>query len=135
MSDGSAFGTICVLDNKENNYSEVYISLLDSFRIVIERFLVILDHNRIMKDLTERDPLTGLYNRRAFPVLAANELSRCARYEQSSVLLMIDIDGFKKINDSLGHEAGDETLKLVAAAFKKAVRKHDIVARLEKFTC
>ena len=128
--DGSAFGTICVLDNKENSYSEVYISLLESFRSVIERFLVILDHNRVMKDLSERDPLTGLYNRRAFSRLAANELSRCARYEQSSVLLMIDIDGFKEINDSLGHEAGDETLQLVAAMLTEAVRKHDIVARL-----
>lgn len=128
--DGTPFGTICVLDNRENSYSDLYISLLDSFRSVIERFLIILDHNRVMKDMSERDPLTGLYNRRAFFHLAGNELSRCTRYEQSSVLLMIDIDGFKDINDRLGHGAGDEILKRVAIALEKIVRKHDLVARI-----
>jgi len=76
------------------------------------------------------DPLVGLQNRRAF--LRSLELvrERSTSQGESSVLMYIDLDAFKSVNDRGGHEAGDELLRLVAAALKKNVRDRDVVARL-----
>jgi diguanylate cyclase (GGDEF)-like protein len=78
------------------------------------------------RDLSERDPLTGLYNRRFFN----DELSRRLSQGGSGALLVIDLDDFKSINDTLGHDAGDEVLGKVATAISSALRAEDFVARL-----
>jgi diguanylate cyclase (GGDEF)-like protein/PAS domain S-box-containing protein len=80
--------------------------------------------------LAEHDPLTGLWNRRRFEEELHREVSRCQRYGQRSAVLMIDLDGFKQVNDSHGHQAGDELLKLVASRIRAALRESDSVARI-----
>jgi diguanylate cyclase (GGDEF)-like protein len=80
--------------------------------------------------LAERDMLTGLYNRGQFTRIAIAELTRVDRYPAALSLLILDIDFFKKINDSYGHPAGDEVLRQVAALLKAGVRATDTVARL-----
>jgi diguanylate cyclase len=80
--------------------------------------------------LAERDMLTGLYNRGQFTRMAAAELTRVQRYPAATSLLILDIDFFKKINDSHGHPAGDEVLRQVASMLKAGVRASDVVARL-----
>lgn len=81
-------------------------------------------------DLSSRDPLTGLANRRAFDAALAREADRVARSGEAALLLVLDIDHFKRVNDSYGHAAGDEVLKRVAATLVDCVRPMDLVARL-----
>lgn len=81
-------------------------------------------------ELSSRDPLTGLANRRQFELALAQELGRVARSGDPSLLLTLDIDHFKRINDTHGHAAGDAVLKAVAARLLECVRPMDTVARV-----
>jgi len=85
----------------------------------------------------QHDALTGLANRAAFDHEIALALARAERLESPVSLLLIDLDGFKQVNDTLGHLAGDEVLRTVAARLRAASRKGDMVARLggDEFAC
>jgi len=83
-----------------------------------------------LRNLADRDPLTGLWNRRIFDESLAAQILRCRLAGETAALLMIDLDGFKQINDTHGHAAGDELLKGVADAIHKRVRATDLAARL-----
>jgi diguanylate cyclase (GGDEF)-like protein/PAS domain S-box-containing protein len=80
--------------------------------------------------LADHDGLTGMFNRRRFELELQRELARSARYTKSGAVLAIDLDHFKYVNDTLGHSAGDELIRRVAAIFKTRVRGTDIMARL-----
>lgn len=73
------------------------------------------------------DPLTGLLNRRGFYQAVENTLLRSERVEQSLVLLYLDLDGFKRVNDSLGHDAGDRVLRWVSEQLQGCLRSYDIL--------
>lgn len=79
--------------------------------------------------LAATDGLTGLPNRRAFDARLASEIERAKRLGYPFALSLIDFDGFKALNDSLGHLAGDEALRRTAVALSRAIRQMDIVAR------
>jgi diguanylate cyclase (GGDEF)-like protein len=87
----------------------------------------LLDRER---ELANTDSLTGLLNRRAFYAIAGVEVERARRYAHPLSMIYLDLDGFKQINDRLGHSAGDRALRSVARAVKSHVRSSDIVARL-----
>jgi diguanylate cyclase (GGDEF)-like protein/PAS domain S-box-containing protein len=76
------------------------------------------------------DPLTGLYNRRHFDIQLDVILSDLLPQGQSVCLLIIDVDGFKFINDTYGHPAGDEALRTIADLLRGRARSHDYIARL-----
>ncbi|MDL2338329.1 MAG: GGDEF domain-containing protein [Pseudomonadota bacterium] len=80
-------------------------------------------------ELSSRDALTGLANRRQFELIIAREIDRVARAGEPALVLMADIDHFKVVNDTHGHPAGDQVLKAVAAALQDCVRPMDTVAR------
>jgi diguanylate cyclase (GGDEF)-like protein/PAS domain S-box-containing protein len=80
--------------------------------------------------LARTDSLTGLWNRGYFMDLGQRELARCRREGQSAALIMADADHFKQVNDTHGHEAGDEALRCMAGVLSKGVREVDLVARL-----
>jgi len=86
-----------------------------------------IDH---LQTLTQTDELTGLLNRRGFLEAFGRELAAVRRGAEAGVLVLVDLDGFKGINDRLGHLAGDHYLRQVARALRSQVRAHDIVARL-----
>lgn len=109
----------------------------------------VLNHVRVFSDisplkqsqrkieaLARSDPLTGLTNRRGFLERLDQELQRARRDSSSLALLFVDLNGFKSINDTLGHGAGDAVLVEVAARLQRAVRGIDIVSRLggDEFT-
>ncbi len=76
------------------------------------------------------DALTGLWNRRAFDELMDQGLSRAARASEAVALLVCDVDNFKSINDTLGHDAGDRALLAVADAIRSVTRPSDVAARM-----
>jgi diguanylate cyclase (GGDEF)-like protein len=82
-----------------------------------------------LHETAERDPLTGLRNRRAFDRALAREAARLERYGHPIGLLAVDIDHFKQINDRFGHEAGDAVLKDLAGLLESCIRDVDVAAR------
>jgi diguanylate cyclase (GGDEF)-like protein/PAS domain S-box-containing protein len=83
-----------------------------------------------VRELALTDPLTGLPNRRALQELLARELARAQRGGPAVGLLLIDLDDFKRVNDTLGHSAGDALLAEAARRLRTAVREGDLVARI-----
>ncbi|ADY14840.1 sensor domain-containing diguanylate cyclase [Sphaerochaeta globosa] len=86
-----------------------------------------LQEELLLQALT--DELTGLYNRRGFRMMAEQELKHCQRLKTEVVLLSIDIDTFKQINDTFGHDEGDRVLKSVAKTLQTSFRSSDIIGR------
>ncbi len=82
-----------------------------------------------LRSLSLTDDLTGLSNRRGFLILAEQQMRLARRNRQRLSLLFIDMDGLKRINDLLGHPAGDQVLRATAAILRKTFRSSDIVAR------
>jgi diguanylate cyclase (GGDEF)-like protein/PAS domain S-box-containing protein len=83
-----------------------------------------------LRHQAEHDPLTGLANRRRFEVELERQIERCSRHPESAALAVIDLDGFKAVNDSHGHAAGDKLLTVVAGALRRRVRSTDVAARI-----
>ena len=82
-----------------------------------------------LEKLLVRDYLTGLYNRKFFMERFVEELAWAARYQEPMSFIILDIDHFKKINDTYGHSCGDEVLKQLAKVLTSSLRSHDIIAR------
>jgi Amt family ammonium transporter len=82
-----------------------------------------------LKNLAYSDPLTGLYNRTYLLEALSNQITKCVAAEYAIALFFLDLDRFKKINDTLGHKAGDELLLEVAARLLKVTRSSDVIAR------
>ncbi|EGH47946.1 PAS:GGDEF protein, partial [Pseudomonas syringae pv. pisi str. 1704B] len=104
--------------------------------------LTVLDMS-VVRDLYQQlekqavtDALTGLLNRRGLYQAVESMLLRNERADKYLVVLFMDLDGFKQINDSLGHEAGDQVLLWVAEQFKDSMRPYDVLARIggDEFT-
>jgi len=101
-------------------------TLADSLKIANEK----------LRSMAVRDGLTGLYNHRYFLDQLDAEFSRTLRYNRPFSLIILDLDDFKKVNDSYGHRIGDIVLKEISELILKNVRKNDVVARYggEEFT-
>lgn len=84
----------------------------------------------MMRELAERDPLTGLFNRRAFDHHLEAEAARFERYRRPFALIVMDLDHFKSVNDRFGHDAGDVVLKKFAEIIRASSRDVDAAARL-----
>jgi diguanylate cyclase len=82
-----------------------------------------------LREQANRDPLTGLYNRRYLDSTLERELARCKRDGNSLALILIDIDHFKQVNDTYGHQAGDEILLRLAALLAGMARAGDVACR------
>jgi diguanylate cyclase (GGDEF)-like protein len=83
-----------------------------------------------VKFMAQHDPLTGLPNRLLFDEFAHRRLALALRQKRALSLLALDLDGFKGVNDTLGHAAGDDVLKAAARRLESAVRASDMVARI-----
>jgi diguanylate cyclase (GGDEF)-like protein/PAS domain S-box-containing protein len=85
---------------------------------------------RRLEFLAHHDPLTGLPNRAMFAERAREAVAHARRHDKTAALLFLDLDNFKQINDTLGHEVGDSMLKAIAARLRGAVRGDDFIARI-----
>lgn len=103
----------------------------------VEEYLAEMEAmNRRLEELSVRDPLTGLYNRRYFHDRLAHEFGRARRHGRPLAMIMVDIDHFKDVNDTYGHQAGDQVLRGIALLLVNQTRTTDITARYggEEFT-
>jgi len=85
--------------------------------------------NQMLLELSHTDPLTGLNNRRSMMEVLDKEFERSTRKHSPLSLLMLDIDHFKKINDTFGHQQGDAVLQALATLLKEHLRQYDLAAR------
>ena len=122
-SDGARVGTLCIMDERPRQFSEDHIANLRSFAEMVDRELALLTQST-------SDELTRLMNRRGFVQIAEHMLALCRRNEKPATIIGIDLDNFKAINDTQGHDAGDRVLKRFAALLLKTFRASDVVARL-----
>jgi diguanylate cyclase (GGDEF)-like protein/PAS domain S-box-containing protein len=83
-----------------------------------------------LQHLVDHDPLTGLFNRRRFEQELDRHVAQVQRYGATGALLVLDLDDFKSVNDTLGHNAGDELIVSVAGLLKAQLRDSDVIARL-----
>lgn len=118
-----------VLDEIQQNIQ----SIIENFDVPEDNKLDVIRKINFMytrtKELSITDALTGLYNRRHFEQCAEREFLRAARYKSDLTFAIVDIDFFKKINDTYGHLCGDKILKEVAFLLNESFRKTDIVFR------
>ncbi|MFY9397604.1 MAG: DUF484 family protein [Desulfomonilia bacterium] len=128
--DGEPAGSLNFADASAERFSpDSDTSLLQQLGVVVSICLSNVSAHEEIKALAFRDPLTGLLNRRAMESALDRELSRAKRYGGSLSVVFIDLDDFKKINDTLGHDCGDELLVSAASAMLGMVRLNDIVSR------
>jgi len=83
-----------------------------------------------LEHMTHTDPMTGLHNRRYFEPLLRKEIARCSRLKHRVSLMILDIDHFKKVNDSYGHQTGDLVICMLSVICRQESREIDVVARL-----
>jgi diguanylate cyclase (GGDEF)-like protein/putative nucleotidyltransferase with HDIG domain len=122
-------GCLTLYHTEANHYGEDHRRLLE--RIAEQAGPVI--HNSIVFEQTQEDsltdPLTGLPNRRSMFAHLSRELKRAERLNQQVALIVMDVDGFKAINDTYGHSVGDHALREVANALQRALRPYDLCVR------
>ena len=127
LAHGEVLGLICLF------YAQAPPpSLGVLLRSITEQLSLALANLRLRDSLRQqsiRDALTGLYNRRFLEESLLRELARAQRRAQSLSVVMLDVDHFKRFNDTYGHEMGDQVLQSVAEYLQKAVRGEDVVCR------
>ena len=125
------FDTALVFDA----YIRSMVAEIETMKEVAERYArgleeKVAERTRELETLARHDALTGVLNRRAFDEALRLEITRAKRSATRLVLLYVDIDDFKAVNDARGHQKGDEALRLLADVLKQTGRESDIVARL-----
>jgi len=107
-----------------------YLSMVLALATVIGLlWLALTVHRLALHKMAQTDSLTGLLNRRAFEEILRRELLRCDRSGSLMGIMLIDLDYFKQVNDSLGHFAGDDVLRRIATVLKDGTRPSDVLAR------
>ncbi len=122
LSDKAEGGTF----NEED--LELVKLIISSGAVAIERS-ILYDQTEELKKLSITDPLTGIYNRRYLNRRLSEEITRYNRYKHPFSFMMLDLDRFKEYNDTFGHIAGDNLLKVLAQVIEKSLRSIDIAAR------
>lgn len=119
-----------------NNYN-LWLDILPQTAFVVMTFTFMFIVKYVLKSkdfeytykLATTDGLTNLYNHRYFQEHLTKSMQKCDKTGERFSLILIDIDHFKKFNDTYGHQAGDEVLRQVGQTLRKAVKSHDLVAR------
>lgn len=137
MGPGMTVGSFCLTDSQPRSLTETELSSLRHFADVAGALFRLQRSNftmrvaeQALKDAAMTDPLTGFYNRTALDLIIDGELAEALGGRGSFGALAIDMDGFKAINDTFGHGAGDRVLEEAALRIRKAIRADDIVVRM-----
>ncbi|HYI10972.1 MAG TPA: GGDEF domain-containing protein [Thermoanaerobaculia bacterium] len=119
------FGVIRLAEESEARYQELEHRMLSMQRENLDLTV----KNRLLSEVSSRDALTGLYNRWFVVEKIDSELNRAQRHGSPMSLLMLDIDHFKRINDTWGHPAGDQVLQAIGKLLRESCRVYDIPGR------
>jgi diguanylate cyclase (GGDEF)-like protein len=135
---GNTLGVLYVQCAGEEQRSRV-LEHMDGLRQLVQltgMAIATLNLRVKLENQSIRDSLTGLFNRHFMQISLERELARAARRKQNLAVIMLDLDHFKKFNDTYGHPAGDMALKAIAEIFRANVRTEDIACRYggEEFT-
>ena len=126
---GKLLGVLNVESQQVDFFDDADRQLLEVIANHLAIALANLASQDILREQAIRDPLTGLYNRHYFNSIVASELSRADRYGRPLSLMMIDVDGFRSVNNAFGHLRGDEVLREIARMLEGSVRSADRVIR------
>lgn len=119
-----------------SNYSAILVPIWNTmvrlaFFIIIMLLMLVVHQKLILEEgLADTDPLTGLANRRFFQEQLEREYARVLRYPEPLTIAYLDLDNFKYVNDSMGHNIGDELLIIVSQTLSSNIRNSDFAARL-----
>jgi diguanylate cyclase (GGDEF)-like protein len=122
-SNGSKLGTICIIDDMPRDLGESDREALQDLAEMVEREIAALESATI-------DELTNVLNRRGFELMGSHSLNLCSRRNVESVLVYLDLNDFKEINDASGHAEGDKALVRFADHMKRAFRESDVYGRI-----
>jgi diguanylate cyclase (GGDEF)-like protein len=129
LADGEVLGAVTVYSAELDGYAEEHIRLLETIsRIAADAIGKSVAHDEATTHALT-DPMTGLANARSLQKQFDNEVARAGRSETTFQLLMLDLDGFKIVNDTFGHKVGDELLRRVSEVMKAQLRDYDFLAR------
>jgi diguanylate cyclase (GGDEF)-like protein len=123
VPNGAKLGTLCLIDSRPRDLDDAQRGLLRDLAHIAEQEIAAIE-------LATVDELTLLANRRGFEALAQHALNVCKRLSRHASLLFIDLDDFKRINDTFGHAEGDRALATFATALRGALRESDVIGRL-----
>ena len=126
---GNPLGMIAVLPKNGDKYNDEKIELLSTVSNILAMSLKNAQEYHKLKEMSVKDSLTGILNRKGFQDFIQKEFHSAKRYQRPLSLIMIDVDNFKMINDSLGHLAGDLVLNELAGCLMGSTRQADIVSR------
>ena len=129
LHKGRVVGVLDFYAPEPGAFDDDDVALLQALGAQAAMAVVNADLYQTTLELSVKDSLTGLMNRRALQRVLDAELTRAQRFSTPLAVLMLDVDHFKQYNDRMGHLLGDEALKAVAAALESSVRKVDAVAR------
>ncbi|CAN5424350.1 hypothetical protein BH10ACI3_BH10ACI3_10840 [soil metagenome] len=129
VAEGELLGAVTIYSRDLVKYGEEHIRLLETIsRIASDAIGKSLKHDEATTNAMT-DPMTGLPNARSLQLQFEKEVGRASRSGNSFQLLMLDLDGFKAVNDSFGHKIGDEMLREVSAVIREQLRDYDFLAR------
>jgi len=129
LYQGEILGIMILFSSTSNFFNSNILSAVETCMIQLGVAIANAERYEFTEELSYKDPLTKLFNRRYFETKLDHEFERCLRYERDASLCMIDIDFFKKINDTYGHQSGDAILKQLAKIIQDSIRKSDVAAR------
>jgi diguanylate cyclase (GGDEF)-like protein len=129
MRRGERIGVIELLNKVTGTFTQEDQALIEMIREPLAAAVRIVGQFEESERLTITDDLTKLYNYRYLRKYLEADVKRCLRYKKKVSLLFIDIDGFKRINDTFGHLAGSQALAEMGQVFKRMVRETDVVGR------
>jgi diguanylate cyclase len=133
LPDGQLLGVVVRNPNGPDEHDELIRVLLRTFASLVaaeERATEVGQRVVEAEHEARSDALTGLPNRRAWEIALSAESARMLRHERTALLVVVDVDGLKEVNDSHGHLAGDLILRHTATAITQVVREEDVVARI-----
>ena len=128
--NGSPFGTISVLDYAVTHYNKNYLELIWQFRDLVEADLMLNSQFMQLLELSTRDDLSRLLNRRGFFAQADKLVRLAGRLKQNVGILFLDLDNLKGINDRFGHRIGDKSIAALSTAIRKVIRESDVAGRI-----
>jgi diguanylate cyclase (GGDEF)-like protein/PAS domain S-box-containing protein len=129
LAHGEAIGTLHFQMIETGELSQSILLIANMFAEQVGLSVANIRLREALRNQSIHDPLTGLYNRRYLEEMLTRETRRAVRAEQGLGVLMLDLDHFKKSNDTYGHDAGDTVLRETASFLLKSVRSEDIVCR------